>query len=227
MSQTRSVVPVRCLRGTIFLGDHPNDDYGWTDNVQGVAHDASNWFFTTQEGAVVGDSDLIKLPVGFDLATEFDPEDPDTWPSGGLRVPMPSVLDDGGYDQFKDLDQAQGFLFVPVNGNDPDTDVGIAGIAVFHRRCAACLQRCGGFSSQGRDRSDQPPPRQHAGCGVHSMGGSVSGERALRRAVDRRIDQWLRHLQLRVRPETTCISSTTRSKSPSRPESSSPWQSRR
>ncbi len=111
---------------TVFLGDYPNDDHGWTDNVQGVAHDASNWFFTTQSDAF-----LIKFPITFDLTTEFDPEDSSTWPAGGLAVPMPAALENAGYEDFKELDQAKGFLFVGVNGEDPDTGEGIAGIAVF------------------------------------------------------------------------------------------------
>ena len=106
---------------TVFLGDSPGAaSPGWTDNVQGVAHDASNWFFTTQS-----DPFLIKFPVGFNLNTEFDPEDPDTWPAGAMAVPMPASLALMGYEEMKDLDQANGFLFVPVAGE------GITGIAVF------------------------------------------------------------------------------------------------
>jgi hypothetical protein len=112
---------------TQFLGDYPNDELGWTDNVQGVAHDEGHWFFTTQS-----DPFLIRFPVGFDLANEFDPEDSDTWPPGALAIPMPEALEDAGYEDFKDLDQAKGFLFVPVVGEDPDTDASITGIAVFN-----------------------------------------------------------------------------------------------
>ena len=110
---------------TVFLGDSPGAaSPGWTDNVQGVAHDASNWFFTTQS-----DPFLIKFPVGFNLNNEFDPEDSDTWPAGALAVPMPASLALMGYEEMKDLDQANGFLFVPVD--DPDTGEEITGIAVF------------------------------------------------------------------------------------------------
>ena len=112
---------------TVYVGEHPSDELGWTDNVQGVAHDDGNWFFTTQS-----DSFLIRFPVGFDLNNEFDPEDSDTWPPGALAIPMPEALEDAGYEDFKDLDQAMGFLFVPVVGEDPDTDAAITGIAVFN-----------------------------------------------------------------------------------------------
>lgn len=74
---------------------------------------------------------LIKFPVGFDLTTEFDPEDSDTWPPGALAVPMPASLANDGYTELKDLDQAKGFLFVPVAGEHPDTEENITGIAVF------------------------------------------------------------------------------------------------
>ena len=110
---------------TMFLGDSPGAaSPGWTDNVQGVAHDASNWFFTTQS-----DPFLIKFPVGFNLNNEFDPEDPDTWPAGAMAVPMPAILALMGYEEMKDLDQANGFLFVPVD--DPDEGEQVTGIAVF------------------------------------------------------------------------------------------------
>ena len=110
---------------TVFLGDSPGAaSPGWTDNVQGVAHDASNWFFTTQS-----DPFLIKFPVGFNLNNEFDPEDPDTWPAGAMAVPMPAILALMGYEEMKDLDQANGFLFVPVD--DPDEGEQVTGIAVF------------------------------------------------------------------------------------------------
>jgi hypothetical protein len=110
---------------TVFLGDFPADSSpGWTNNIQGVAHDSSNWFFTTQSDAF-----LIKFPVAFNLTTEFDPEDSDTWPPGAMAVPMPPILALMGYEEMKDLDQAKGFLFVPVD--DPDDGEQVTGIAVF------------------------------------------------------------------------------------------------
>src|SRR6185436_14114115 len=44
-----------------YLGNYPQDEeLNWSENIQGVAHDAGHWFFT-QTGT------LIQLPVSFDL----------------------------------------------------------------------------------------------------------------------------------------------------------------
>jgi hypothetical protein len=44
-----------------------------------------------------------------------------------MAVPMPAILALMGYEEMKDLDQANGFLFVPVD--DPDEGEQVTGIA--------------------------------------------------------------------------------------------------
>ena len=95
---------------TYFLGDYPNADeaLGWSEEAQGVAHDASNWFITRNK-----DPWILKIPYGFDLATYIDVENP---PEGVIVTGLPEDLGQGyhGFDHYGDLDQARGFLFVPV-----------------------------------------------------------------------------------------------------------------
>jgi hypothetical protein len=95
---------------TYFLGDYPNADeaLGWSEEAQGVAHDASNWFITRNK-----DPWILKIPYGFDLATYIDPENP---PPEVRVTGLPEDLGQGyhGFDHYGDLEQARGFLFVPV-----------------------------------------------------------------------------------------------------------------
>jgi hypothetical protein len=49
-----------------FVGDYPKDEeLPWSENAQGVAHDADHWFFTQQDA-------LLKLPTNFPL--HLDPD---------------------------------------------------------------------------------------------------------------------------------------------------------
>ena len=108
-----------------FLNDHPSQEaMGWTDANQGVAHDDGNWFFTNE-------AQIIKIPVGLDVATEIDPDDdPAEWPAGVKVKSMPLTLVNDGWEHFGDLDQARGFLFVPINRVE-DGPYPVAAIAVF------------------------------------------------------------------------------------------------
>lgn len=114
-----------CTPTTTFLGDYPDDDDDpdWTDNTQGVAHDKGNWFFTTNNEQDTPDGKyLLKFPADFDLATTIDVDAP---PAGVQVVTdaMPQVLKDLEYEHFGDLDQAGGFLFVPIDESDPNNAV--------------------------------------------------------------------------------------------------------
>jgi hypothetical protein len=73
---------------TVFLGDSPGAaSPGWTDNVQA-------WLTTLRTGSSRRQSDpfLIKFPVGFNLNTEFDPEDPTHGRPARWPFPMPASL---------------------------------------------------------------------------------------------------------------------------------------
>lgn len=100
-----------CL-DTVYLGHHPDtdDDPGWINYIQGVAHDNDHWFFTTH------DIDwLLKFPVSFNLATTIDIDHP---PAEVQIVGIPWQLTIEAYDHFGDLDQVGGFLFIPMEDND-------------------------------------------------------------------------------------------------------------
>lgn len=103
-----------------YAGNYPKDRHtGWSDNLQGVTHDESHWFFT-QTGT------LWKFPVGHDLNQRVTKAD---LSRGILKVGIPNVLN--GYDHFGDLDCRDGYLFIPMTGRRPPI------IAVF---CTADLR---------------------------------------------------------------------------------------
>ena len=122
-AHTEGCGPCSCnCPDTYFLGDYPNADnsVGWSEEAQGVAHDATNWFITRNK-----DPWILKIPYGFDLATYIDPENP---PSEVLVTGLPEDLgqDYHGFDHYGDLDQVRGFLFVPLEQGQTQQ-----GIAVF------------------------------------------------------------------------------------------------
>jgi hypothetical protein len=109
---------------TTYLGDNPSDvSPGWTDNNQGIAHDAGHWFFTSDEW-------LLKIPLSVAVDADIDPEDSESWPSGVKVVGIPQSLADAGWNHFGDLDQHGGFLYIPMTGEDDDEN-SLTAIAVF------------------------------------------------------------------------------------------------
>ena len=82
-----------------YLGNHPEDrEMGWSEEVNGVCHDESNWFFT-QNG------NLWKFPVTHNLN--------DTCKSAN---PLKGILEHVTSFHLGDLDYYRGYLFVPVTG---------------------------------------------------------------------------------------------------------------
>jgi hypothetical protein len=84
-----------------YLGNYPDErEDDWTNECQGVTHDANHWFIT-QKGAV------WRVPVGKDLRDHLqDGVD-------GVRrrtIPLP------GYDHFGDPDIHDETLYVPLEG---------------------------------------------------------------------------------------------------------------
>ncbi len=106
-----------------YLADYPsNYNPGWAENLQGVAHDQGNWFFTQKEK-------LWKFPLSHDINRNIK----NGIPVGINRVEMPSLLKHAGYNHFGDLDHYRGFLFIPIEGS------GKPGIAVFRASDLAFL----------------------------------------------------------------------------------------
>lgn len=92
-----------------YIGNYPHDrQTGWSDDLQGVTHDAGGWYFT-QERAV------WYFPVSHDLAVRVTPEGIE---ADVRRVPMPPDLQQLGYDHFGDPVCYGGFLFIPAEAQD-------------------------------------------------------------------------------------------------------------
>ncbi|MFK7905764.1 MAG: hypothetical protein AB8B69_11595, partial [Chitinophagales bacterium] len=90
-----------------YLGQYPSDsDNNWSDNLQGVTHDESNWYFTQM-------TKLWKFPFSHDLNKKLN------GPNAAqqiYQVKIPSNLAKQGYNHFCDLDYYKGYLFVPIEG---------------------------------------------------------------------------------------------------------------
>jgi hypothetical protein len=94
-----------------YLGDYPEDSNpGWTNNIQGVAHDDSNWFFTQ-------DVRLWRIPLSHDLEEAIIPIFIDD--NQFLNAPIPSSLEEAGGDHMGDPDHHEGLLYVPLEGTSP------------------------------------------------------------------------------------------------------------
>jgi hypothetical protein len=164
----RATDPATCP-DTVFIGEHPDDedDPDWTDNVQGVAHDDDHWFFTTTDL-------LLKFPVGFDLATTIDADDP---PAGVQIVGIPQALTDLGYFHFGDLDQVGGFLLMPIeDGNDDDDINATPAIAVFRASDLGYV----GIKVTGQSSAAWVAYNRHLGL-LYSSDGNTSGSDPLYR----------------------------------------------
>lgn len=104
LNSDQSDGPRTPIKGVRYLGNFPKDrENGWSERLQGVAHDDRHWYFT-QVGR------LWKFPLTHDLAKFVKKDD---LPPGVLTVPIPSRFQ-GDYDHFGDLDYHDGFLFIPL-----------------------------------------------------------------------------------------------------------------
>lgn len=91
-----------------YLGNYPSHrSPGWSNELQGLAHDLQNWFITQKDT-------LWKFPVTYDLNRGVSKAAP---PPGVRWSGIPGSLQQAGYDHFGDLDQYGGFLFIPLEGS--------------------------------------------------------------------------------------------------------------
>lgn len=91
-----------------YLGNYPSDHVNvWSDSLQGIGHDQSNWFFTQTK-------QLWKFPVGFDLNRIVK----NPLPAGVKRASISKSLKDKGYDHFGDLVHHKGYLFIPLEAGE-------------------------------------------------------------------------------------------------------------
>ena len=95
-----------------YIRQYPADqDNNWSDNLQGVTHDANNWYFTQL-------TKLWKFPFSHDLAKKLNGPNPS---QNIYQINIPKELSELGYNHFSDLDFFDGYLFVPIEA--PETSV--------------------------------------------------------------------------------------------------------
>jgi hypothetical protein len=97
-----------------YVGDYPSDATQnitpwWGEDLQGIAHEDSSWYFTNK-------TTLLKMPF--------------TGVGRTIRS-IPSAMVNAGYNHFGDLDQAYGYLLVPVQGEDKNSNAIVPALAVF------------------------------------------------------------------------------------------------
>ncbi len=114
-----------CAPAHQFLSDYPRHrSPGWSTELQGVAHDDGNWFFTQRDR-------LWKIPVEHDLNVELDriPDndqvDFDQLLPGVLTKHINDELPDQ-WNHYGDIDRVGGYLVVAVEDQDGDRHTGFA-----------------------------------------------------------------------------------------------------
>ncbi|TKB69809.1 MAG: hypothetical protein E8D45_13580 [Nitrospira sp.] len=104
----RNQTPATSFSRIDYLGNYPSHrSPGWSNELQGLAHDLQNWFITQKDT-------LWKFPVTHDLNRAVSKAAP---PPGVRWSGIPASLKQAGYDHFGDLDQYGGFLFIPLEGS--------------------------------------------------------------------------------------------------------------
>ena len=150
-----------------YLGNYPQDEeLNWSENIQGVAHDAGHWFFTNTDY-------LMKLPVDQNLSDGDGVHDdnPD-WahPTDDLRrVPIPGPLASQGYNHYGDIDQIGGFVLVPIERQDDPKKVVIAAFRTSDLALVSWVEVTGIQGDHGGWLAVNPATRL-----VYSSGGQIS-----------------------------------------------------
>jgi len=83
-------------------------EWQFNNDIQGVTHDASNWYFTRTIYPIIGTKKgvVAKASVGYNLNNE---------PS--IRYEEPSAMLNAGYNHFGDLTQRSGLLYIGIDGS--------------------------------------------------------------------------------------------------------------
>lgn len=81
--------------------------HSWTERVNGITHDMSNWYMSTANNIVGPDAWLMKFPVTSNLDTVSSPT---------LKAGIPQYLWDAGYKHMGGISYSDGKVFVPVHG---------------------------------------------------------------------------------------------------------------
>jgi hypothetical protein len=99
----KNLPPAAAVTGK-YLVQHPrNRQNGWSDGLQGVAHDQNNWFFTQKKR-------LWKFPISHDLNKKVDLSKPK--PAGVKTMTIPESLKRGGYNSISVEPESYSFCFL-------------------------------------------------------------------------------------------------------------------
>lgn len=97
------------ITGYTHYNYYPNGaEWQFNNDIQGVTHDASNWYFTRTIYPVIGTKKgvVAKAAVGYNLSSE---------PS--IRYEEPSAMLNAGYNHFGDLTHRNGLLYIAIDGS--------------------------------------------------------------------------------------------------------------
>ncbi len=94
----------------VYLGNYPENDEddndGFKNELNGVAHDNFNWYFSKNDPAR-----LLKVPVNLDLRHDYYYDDPVLGVYASRGFP--------GFNHFGDIDVYNGLICVPLEGERP------------------------------------------------------------------------------------------------------------
>ena len=97
------------ITGYTHYNYYPNAaEWQFNNDIQGVTHDANNWYFTRTIYPVIGTKKgvVAKAAVGYNLGSE---------PS--IRYEEPSAMLNAGYNHFGDLTHRSGLLYIGIDGS--------------------------------------------------------------------------------------------------------------
>lgn len=97
------------ITGFTHYNYFPNEaEWQFNNDIQGVTHDASNWYFTRTIYPVIGTKKgvIAKAPVGYNLNSQ-----------PAIRYEEPSAMLNAGYNHFGDLTHRSGRLYIGIDGS--------------------------------------------------------------------------------------------------------------
>ena len=122
-----------------YIGQYPKDrSNGWSEELQGIAHDHNNWYFTQKHR-------LWKFPITHDLNKSVKVNN---LPGGVKTVTIPASLKRLGYNHYGDLVQYKGYLFIPLEAEGRNLNMPL--LAVYYASTLNFVGSAGLSSFQNR-----------------------------------------------------------------------------